>query len=61
MEWTGKRWIITLTKETGQKTFSELQSLKRKDLLDKEKKGEVYKKFKDIFSDADLLEVLKKD
>ena len=61
LEWTGKRWIITLTKETGQKTFSELQSLKRKDLLDKEKKGEVYKKFKDIFSDADLLEVLKKD
>ncbi len=61
LEWTGKRWIITLTKKTGQKTFSELQSIKRKNLLDKEKNGEVYKRFKDIFSDADLLEVLKKD
>ena len=49
LEWTGKRWVITLTKELGQKTFSELQSDKKKQLLEKEKKGEVYKKFKNIF------------
>ena len=61
LEWTGMRWVITLTKKMGQKTFSELQSIKKKELLDQEKKGEVYKKFKDIFSDGELLEVKKED
>ena len=61
LQWTGKRWMITLTKEVGQKTFSELQSTKRKELLEQEKKGEVYRKFKNIFSDGELTEVLKKD
>jgi len=61
LEWTGTRWVITLTKKMGQKTFSELQYIKKKELLDQEKKGEVYKKFKDIFSDGELLEVKKED
>ena len=61
LEWTGKRWVITLTKGTGQKTFLELQSINKKQLLEKEKKGEVYKKFKNIFSDGELVEVSKKD
>ena len=61
LEWTGNRWVITLAKKTGQKTFSELRDIKRKELLDQEKKGEIYKKFKNIFSDAELLEVKKKD
>ena len=61
LEWTGIRWVITLTKKMGQKTFSELQSIKKKELLDQEKKGEVYKQFKDIFSDGELLEVKKED
>jgi len=61
LEWTGIRWVITLTKKTDQKTFSELQSIKRKELLDQEKKGEIYTKFKNIFSDGELLEVKKKD
>ena len=60
-EWTGIRWVITLTKKTGQKAFSELQSTKRKELLDQEKKGEIYKKFKNIFSDGELLGVKKED
>ena len=61
LEWTGNRWVITLAKKTGQKTFSELRDIKRKELLDQEKKGEIYKKFKNIFSDIKLLEVKKKD
>ena len=61
LEWTGMRWVITLTKKTGQKTFSELQSIKRKELLDQEKRGKIYKKFKNIFSDGELLEVKKED
>jgi len=61
LEWTGIRWVITLTKKTGHKTFSELQFAKREELLDQEKKGEIYKKFKNIFSDGELLEVKKED
>jgi len=61
MEWTSKRWIITLTKAEGQKTFAELQSIKKKELLTKEKNGKIYKRFKNVFSDAELIEVLKKD
>ena len=61
LEWTGTRWVITLTKKIGKKTFSELQSIKKKELFDQEKKGEIYKKFKNIFSDGELLEVKKED
>ena len=61
LTWTGKRWLITLTKASGQKTFSERQSIMTEQLLEKEKKGEVYKKFKNIFLDGELIEILKKD
>ena len=60
-EWTGNRWVITLAKKVGQKTFSELKKIKKKELLDQEKKSEIYKKFKNIFPDVELLEVKKKD
>ena len=61
LEWTGQRWVITLTKEAGQKTFSETENLKKKEILEKEKKEELYKKFKNIFSDGELIKVSKKD
>jgi len=61
LKWTGKRWVITLTKSKGQKTFSELQLINKRQLIEQEKKGEVYKKFKNIFSDGELIEVSKKD
>ena len=60
-EWTGKRWVITLTKEKGMKTYREQQTIKKKEVLDKEKKAHIYKEFKNIFSDAELIEVLKKE
>ena len=43
----------------GQKTFSDTQVEKRKELLNEEKKGEINKKFKNIFPDGELLEVKK--
>ena len=61
LTWTSKRWIITLTKGSGQATFSEMKFLNNKKLLESEKKSDVYKKFKKIFSDGELLEVSKKD
>ena len=61
VEWTGNRWVITLSKETGRKTFFETQNITKKPLLNKEKEGKVYKSIKNIFSDAELLEVKKKE
>ena len=61
LEWTGKRWVITLTKGKGEPSFYEREINKKKQLLDNEKKSEVYKKFKAIFSDAELVEVSKKE
>ena len=61
LAWTSKRWIITLTKGPGQATFSEMQSINNKELLESEKKSDVYRKFKKIFSDGELVEVSKKD
>ena len=61
LEWTDTRWVITLAKEAGQKTFSELRAIEKKSLIEKEKNGEIFKKFKSVFSDIDLLEVKKKD
>ena len=58
-EWTGNRWVITLSKKMGQKTFTETENIKKKELLDQEKNGEINKKFKNIFSDGELLEVKK--
>jgi len=60
-EWTGKRWVITLAKVKGEPTFYESKMNKKKQLLDSEKKSEVYKKFKAVFLDGELIEVLKKD
>ena len=41
-EWTGNRWVITLAKELGKKTFSETKKIKKNEFLEKEKKGEIY-------------------
>ena len=60
-EWTGNRWVITLAKELGKKTFSESKKMEKDKFLENEKKGEIYKKFKNIFSDGELLEVKKKN
>ena len=60
-EWTGNRWLITLEKKEGQKTFLESQNIKKKKILEQEKEKEIYKKFKNIFSDGELLEVKKSD
>jgi DNA polymerase-3 subunit gamma/tau len=59
--WTGRRWVITLTKKPGEKTFFEKETQKKNQLIDDEKKGKIYKKFKTVFSDAELIEILKKE
>ena len=60
-QWTSKRWVISLTREKGGKTYAELNEISKKNLLDKEKVGKIYKNFKNNFPDAELIEVIKKD
>jgi len=61
IKWTGTRWVITLAREVGQKTFTETQNIKKEELINQEKKKEIYKKFKDVFNDVELLKVEKVD
>ena len=61
IKWTGTRWVITLAKEAGQKTFAETKTIKKEELINQEKKKEIYKKFKDVFNDGELLKVDKTD
>jgi len=60
-EWTGKRWVISLTKEIGQKSFVEKKIIKNNKIFEEEKKNELYKKFKNLFPDAELINVDEKD
>ena len=60
-KWTGKRWVISLTQEKGSKTLSESRLKDRKDLLEKEKKENIYKNFIKNFPDAELIEIIKKN
>ena len=60
-KWTGKRWVISLTQEMGKKTYAELNLKNKEDLLEKEKKSELYKNFIKNFPDAELKEIIKKD
>ena len=61
LKWTGKRWIITLSKKKGQTTFREQSLENNKKLLENEKKNDVYKRFLEAFPDAELIEVESKD
>ena len=55
--WTGKRWIITLSKEKGQPTHQEIKLEKKQTQLDEAIKTNVYKKMIEAFSDAKLITV----
>ena len=55
--WTGERWIISLSKETGKNTIFENKEIYKKKLLHEALESEVYKKIKENFPDAELSDV----
>ena len=55
--WTGKRWIITLSKEKGQPTHQEIKLEKKQTQFDEAIKTNAYKKMLEAFSDAKLITV----
>ena len=60
-DWTGERWIITLSKKTGQLTKKETKTKNKNDSLEVAKQTATYKKIKEMFSDAELIDVKKDD
>ena len=58
-EWTNDRWIISLSKETGEPSKKEKELILKKELFENIKKNEVYKKVLEIFPDAELIDIQK--
>ena len=56
-EWTGKRWIITLSKEEGETSIYEIKNQTKEELLKNTKQTEAYKKVLEAFPDAELIDV----
>ena len=56
-EWTGKRWIITLSKEEGKNSIYETKNQLKEELLKNVKQTEAYKKVLEAFPDAELIDV----
>ena len=59
-EWTGLRWIITLSKEKGEISIKEKEQNKKIELFKKAEKSEFYKILKEKFPDANLIDVILK-
>jgi len=61
-EWTGKRWIISLSKKKGAISKKQEATINKNKIFDEAKKGEIYKKVLEIFPDAELTDIkLNKD
>ena len=61
LKWTGKRWIISLSKDDNLKTFAQKKIEKKEETLKEEEKSEVFKEIKKNFPDVNLIEVYKND
>ena len=56
-EWTGNRWIITLSKTKGQPSKKEEEINLKKELIESAKNSSIYKKTLEKFPDAVLIDV----
>ena len=56
-EWTKNRWIILLSKNTGNLSIKEEQNNLKKQKLEDLEKSENYKKILEYFNDAELIDV----
>ena len=59
--WTGERWIISLSKQEGEKTLHETRVQEKQDKLIKEKNNVITKELLSAFPDAQLTEVKESD
>jgi len=61
LNWTGERWIISLTKEEGGETYYEKITSEKEYKLNKERNNELSKKFQTFFPDAKLIDIKEED
>ncbi len=60
-EWTSERWIITFSKIKGELSIKEKEKNQKSKLIDNAKKSQIFKSFKNYFSDAELIDIQKQD
>ena len=60
-EWTGKRWMITLSKEEGETSIYETKNQLKEEIFKDIKQTEAYKKVLEAFPDAELIDVQEED
>ena len=60
-EWTGERWIISLSKKIGEPTLKEKETKLKKEFFEQIKKDKVYNQVLEIFPDAELIDVKVKE
>jgi DNA polymerase-3 subunit gamma/tau len=61
LKWTGDRWIISLSKDQGQKTIYDKNLMAKKNKLDKEMDSGLVKDFLSAFPDAKLTNVTEEE
>ena len=57
LEWTGERWIITLTSEKGNLSKKEIKNKKKETLLNQFLNTKEFSKIKKLFDDVSLKDV----
>ena len=60
-EWTGERWIITLSKSKGELSIKDKQKNKKIKNINSAKQSKLYKNLIEKFPDADLIDVKPKE
>ena len=60
-EWTGNRWIITLSQKKGEISIKEKDHKNQRQIFEEVKKTNIYKKVLEILPDAELIDVKKID
>ena len=56
-EWTNDRWIISLSKKSGELSKKEKEIIKKKQLLESIKNEKIYLKVLEAFPDAELIDI----
>tara|TARA_B100001741_G_scaffold307098_1_gene301489 strand:+ start:51 stop:1727 length:1677 start_codon:yes stop_codon:yes gene_type:complete len=60
-EWTGQRWIIAFSKKIGQFSKKKITEIEKAKVIEDAKTNDFYKKIKEFFPDAELIDVKPKD
>ena len=60
-DWTGERWMITLSKVKGEISYKEKLTKTKKEEIEKINKSKLFLELKNNFSDIKLVDVKNKD